>query len=227
MRQSLHAELTQTVRQKILDGELKPGEKIRELQLCEELEVSRTPMREVLKALSAEGLVTLLHNRGAIVSIVSAEQIQELFPIIAVLEELAGQIAAGTLSDAQMEELEALHCEIEAGFEAGDEGRYRNANRTFHEKLVEWTGNGSLLELYKLVLTRMHMGRFLLQKTEADWATAMQDHRDIMEALRARDGARTGRILRFHAEKTARNASLNALTRAAAREGGEAAPEPR
>lgn len=217
-RRSLHEEIVGEIRNLILDGELKPGSKIAEPELCERLDVSRTPLREALKALSVEGLVTLRPNRGACVAVVTKEQIDELLPVMGALEQLGGVLLCKSIADAPdrdaiLRDLEALHEEIAAGYEARDPARYRKANKTFHEQLIAFGGNGSLLEIYRIVLARMHMGRFLVEKSETDWQLAMQDHRMIIEAIRAGDGERTGALLRHHAEATARIGALNALDR--------------
>ncbi|RAK09005.1 GntR family transcriptional regulator [Salipiger aestuarii] len=218
-RRSLHEEITGEIRQLLLRGELKPGEKIPEQALAAKLEVSRTPLREALKALSVEGLVTLLPNRGAIVAEVTRTQIEELIPIMAMLEEYAGKLLCQALRKASspariMDHLEELHAGIVEGHHQRDTFRYRSCNKQFHEAVIQHGGNGSLLEVYNITLARMHMGRFLTEKSEEEWQTAVEDHEDIMTAIRARDGRRTGQLLKHHAQHTAKSAVLNALERA-------------
>lgn len=87
------------------------------------------------------------------------------------------------------------------------------ANKAFHEAVMAKGGNGALLELYRIALARMHMSRFLAEKSEADWAQAARDHGAIMAAIREGEGAKAGRLLRDHAEHTALQAVLNALDR--------------
>ncbi|PTX37177.1 GntR family transcriptional regulator [Allosediminivita pacifica] len=215
-RRSLHEEITSEIREMILEGALRPGAKVPEKELAEQLEVSRTPLREALKALSVEGLVTLVANRGATISVVTREQFEELLPVMAVLEQLGGESLCSVLATSDrrteiLDDLEALHAEIITGFEERDDVRYRKANKDFHERLIRHGGNTCLLEIYGHVLARMHMGRFLLQKTEESWRQAAQDHEKIMQAIRECDGPRTGILLRRHAEGTVRNVVLRAL----------------
>ncbi|WP_330998969.1 GntR family transcriptional regulator [Mangrovicoccus algicola] len=219
-RRSLHQEITGEIREMILSGALRPGTKVPEQALAQQLEVSRTPLREALKALSVEGLVTLMPNRGASVSEVSAAQLDDLLPVMGVLEELGAELLCRALDAAPAEEraamlaqLEQLHAEILAGHAGRDAARFRKANKAFHEALIEMGGNGALLELYRIALARMHMSRFLAEKSEADWNAAMQDHEAIMAALRAGDGALAGRLLRDHVEQTVRRAVLGAIAR--------------
>ncbi len=217
-RRSLHQEITGEIREMILSGKIRPGSKVPEKELAEQLEISRTPLREALKALSVEGLVTLMPNRGASVSVVTRQQLGELLPVMGVLEELGGALLCARLAEAEdragmLAPLEALHGEILDGYAARDEARYRKANKAFHEAVITLGGNGELLEIYRVALARMHMSRFLAEKTAEDWAQAVADHEAIMAAIRAGDGALAGRLLRHHAEHTARRAVLNALDR--------------
>lgn len=114
---------------------------------------------------------------------------------------------------ALLADLEQLHAEIMAGYANRDATRYRKANKAFHEAVIAHGGNGALLEIYRIALARMHMSRFLAEKSEADWALAASDHEAIMAAIRDGDGAKAGRLLRNHAEHTALQAVLHALDR--------------
>ena len=98
-RPSLHEELTERLRDMIVEGVLVTGEKVPERELCEKFAVSRTPMREALKVLAAEGLLTLQPNRGAIVRAITLEELEEVFPLMGALEALAGELACKNITD--------------------------------------------------------------------------------------------------------------------------------
>jgi DNA-binding GntR family transcriptional regulator len=108
LRRSLHDELATRLRDMIVNGELKPAQKIPEAELCERFGVSRTPMREALKVLAAEGLINLLPNRGAVVAKITQQEIDELFPIMGALEALAGELACARIDEPALVEIRRL-----------------------------------------------------------------------------------------------------------------------
>jgi DNA-binding GntR family transcriptional regulator len=109
VRRSLHDEITNQLRDMIVEGDLKPGQKIPEPELCGRFGVSRTPLREALKVLAAEGIVQLLPNRGAVVAKITHEEIEQIFPIMGVLEALAGELACERITEEDLEKLRRLH----------------------------------------------------------------------------------------------------------------------
>src|ERR1700682_2844114 len=109
LRRSLHDELAMRLRDMIVEGALKPAQKVPEAELCERFGVSRTPMREALKVMAAEGLVNLLPNRGAVVAKITQQEIDELFPIMGALEALAGELACARIDERALAEIRRLH----------------------------------------------------------------------------------------------------------------------
>lgn len=213
VRRSLHHELVERMREMIVEGELRPGEKIPEIALSVRFGVSRTPLRESLKALAAEGLVSLLPNRGAIVSVITEQEIDELFPIIGVLEALAGEIACARATDERVAAFRKLHEQMVAQYEAGDESGYRRTNRQFHEMLFDIAGNAALRETYQSLLVRIHSARFILRKDAGDWKDAIADHAGIVAAFEARDNGLLALLLKRHLTETAARTTHNSLAR--------------
>lgn len=197
-RRSLHDEIVSLVRDMIIEGALKPGEKIPEAQLCERFGVSRTPMREALKVLASEGLLILTPNRGATVARITAEEIEELFPIMGALEALAGEFACQRIDAPQMARLEAMHADMLAHHARGEWIGYSKLNRAIHEMIFEAAGNAALSALYQQLLVRIHSVRFVAKKSPERWQEAVDDHEEIMVALRARDGATLAAIMHKH-----------------------------
>lgn len=198
VRKSLTDELVARVRDLIIAGELEPGSKVPEAELCTRFGVSRTPMREALKVLAAEGLVVLTLNRGASVAKITQQEIDELFPIIGALEALAGEAACARITERPLAALERLHSEMVARFRDGDWLGYSKLNRQIHEAIFEASGNAALAALYQQLLVRIHAVRFVAKKTPERWQQAIDDHEQMMVALRARDGVALARILRLH-----------------------------
>lgn len=201
IRHSLHESLVAPLREMILQGELKPGDKVPEEQLCERFGVSRTPIREALKVLAAEGVLQILPHRGAIVARITEDQVEELFPIMASLERLAGRLAAHA-SDTDIARVRALHDRMIEHFEKGEEVEYLSHNRLIHEALFDLAGNATLAAFYQQILTRIHACRFVMRKSREHWAAAVADHENIIAALEARDGKRLGDLLEVHVTDT-------------------------
>lgn len=216
-RRSLHDDVTLLLRKMILDGELQPGEKIVEQALCERFGVSRTPLREALKVLAAEGLVDLLPRRGAVVTKITAAEIEELFPVMGALEALAGKLALGRITDHDIEKVSKLHDKMMASFVRRDEKNYIRANREIHEAIFEIAKNTTLTSLYHQVLGKIHMVRFVARKTRELWESAVRDHEKIMDAVKRRDADALGSILYFHTVKTAAEIARTSLATASER----------
>lgn len=217
-RYNLHDMLVAGIRDMVHAGELRPGDKIPEQALCTRFDVSRTPLREALKVLAAEGMLQLLPRRGAIVARVSAEEIDELFPIMAALESLAGELVCKRLTTEGLVRLRMLHDGMMEAYACGDEPRYLKNNRSFHETLVALTGNTTLNALYTRILARTRAFRFVARKRRAHWTAAIAEHRAIMDALDKRNGARLSRLLKGHVAgltvKIARDALVDAQSEA-------------
>jgi len=198
LRRSLHDELVSLVRDMIVEGELEPGARVPEQQLCARFGVSRTPLREALKVLASEGLLTLLPHRGARVAAISAEEIEELFPIMGAIEALAGELAATRISDREIERIRELHARMAEHYARGERTAYARLNEEIHDAIVAAAGNASLAQIYRQLMVRIRRVRFLARMSPARWRQAIEDHEAIVAALEARDGGRLAAVLRAH-----------------------------
>lgn len=197
-RRSLASELTGRLRDMIVEGTLKPGDKIAEPDLCDLFGVSRTPLREAIKVLAAEGLIELTPNRGARIARIAPEAVEELFPIMGMLEALAGELACARLDADDLARLEAMHAEMVGHWRRGEWLAYSRLNRAIHEEIFRLAGNATLSALYQNLMVRIHAVRFVARKSPERWAEAVDDHERMMAALRARDGASLSAIMREH-----------------------------
>jgi DNA-binding GntR family transcriptional regulator len=202
-RETLHSGVSEALRDMIVGGELPPGSKINENVLCERLGVSRTPLREALKVLAAEGLIQLVPRHGARVAQITAVEIDELFPIMAALEALAGKLACARLRPADIAAFRRLHEDLFAQYEASNEAEYLKLNREIHRHLFTVAGNTALTALYEQLLVRIHAVRFVARKTREQWHRAVEEHRGLLAAIEAKDGARLARLLEAHLLGTA------------------------
>ncbi|MFC3695230.1 GntR family transcriptional regulator [Chenggangzhangella methanolivorans] len=202
VRHSLHQSLVAPLREMIMQGELRPGEKVPEEQLCERFGVSRTPIREALKVLAAEGALEILPHRGAIVARITEEQIAELFPIMASLERLAGALACRRADEADVARIKGLHEQMMACYRAEDERGYLRFNRLIHETFFDIAGNATLATLYQQILTRINACRFVVRKKPEHWRTAVAEHEEMVRLLEARDADALAALLERHVTGT-------------------------
>ena len=194
----LYQRVAEMLRERIVAHTLAPGSWIDEQALTAELGISRTPLREALKVLAAEGLVTMKLRRGAYVTEVSERDLSEVFHLLSLLESDAAAVVAQQASDAQIAELAALHQRLEAT--VGDRDAFFAANERFHMRLLEIAGNRwrtqIIADLRKVMKLNRHHSLFKAGRL----AESLDEHRAVMRALEARDAAKAQRLMRAHFE---------------------------
>src|SRR6476469_7539926 len=144
---SLHQEVADELRERIFDGELAPGSFIDEIALCEDMGISRTPLREALKVLTAEGLVRHEPRRGCFVAEVTEQDLDEIFPVIALLEGRCAHEAALHATDAELEALDVLHAKLSRHAKARRINDYYETNFVIHETIIALAGNRWLAQV--------------------------------------------------------------------------------
>jgi DNA-binding GntR family transcriptional regulator len=197
-RQRLHDTVVEHLRTFIAEGALAPGMKLNERELCERLGISRTPLREALKVLAAEGLVDISPNRGASVSTMSEAEIREMFELMSGLEAFSGELACERITAAELAEIKALHYEMLACREQNDLSGYYARNRVIHDRINEAARNTALRQVYVSTNRRLQALRFRSNFSTSKWDSAIRDHEEMIRALEARDGKRMAAILRGH-----------------------------
>jgi DNA-binding GntR family transcriptional regulator len=197
-RRPLHEEVAERVRELITEGALAPGARLNERVLCEQLRVSRTPLREAFKVLAAERLIELHPNRGASVAALSLSDVADLFELMAALEGLSGELAAQRRSGAELEEIRALHREMLAAHERRDLPAYYRLNRAIHEAISRCARNPVLAETYDSVNLRIQNLRFRSNFNREKWDTAVAEHVEMIDALARCDAAALRAILERH-----------------------------
>ncbi len=195
-RGALYEQVAERLRQRIVAHALAPGSWIDEQAIAAELGISRTPLREALKVLAAEGLVTMKLRRGAYVTEVSARDLDEVFHLLALLESDAAGEVARSATPAQIAELAALHEQLEASI--ADRERFFAANEAFHLRLLaiadnRWR-NQLVADLRKVMKLNRHHSLFKQGRLEA----SLKEHRQLMTALKARNGERAQALMRQH-----------------------------
>jgi len=197
-RRPLHEEAVGRLREMIVQGQLAPGGRLNERLLCEQLGISRTPLREAIKLLASEGLVTLLPNRGAQVAPLDGVRLAETLAVMGALEALAGELACMHASDAQIAEVAALHAEMVTKHARGDLASYFRHNQAIHLKIVEASGNATLANTYRQLNANVLRARYMANLSKERWDEAVREHEKILAALTARDVNRLKRLLEDH-----------------------------
>jgi DNA-binding GntR family transcriptional regulator len=199
--QMLHEAVVAQLSRMIIEGILPPGTRLNERMLCDKLGVSRTPLREAFRVLAAQGLITLLPNRGAVVPELDDAEIEETFEVIAGLEAMSGELACARITDREVDEIRALHYEMLACHAVRDLPGYYRRNREIHDAINRAAGNAVLREVYTNVNSRLQALRFRSNFDRDKWDVAVREHTWMIEALDARDGARLAATLRQHVLK--------------------------
>ena len=197
---ALYEEVAELLRQRIFRRELEPGSWIDELRIAEEYGISRTPLREALKVLAAEGLVTMKVRRGAYVTEVSASDLEDVYHLLSLLESDAAGVVATKATDAELAELQALHAELETAALPGtaNTDAFFAVNERFHMRLLEIANNRwrdqMVTDLRKVMKLNRHNSLLKTGRIEESLA----EHRAIMAALLARDAECTQQCMREH-----------------------------
>ena len=195
---SLHHQAAEKLPQQIFAGELAPGSFVDEAALCEQLAVSRTPLREAFKTLAGEGLIEFAPGKGAFVPAISAQHTRDLLEVLTGIEGVAGRLAAVRASDDEIAEVRGMHNSMRARFECGDRLGYYKINLDIHRRLVELSHNGELVALHRQAAVRVQRLRFNGSSTPDMWAAAVAEHEAMTVALERRDAVALERVLREH-----------------------------
>ncbi|MDJ1159204.1 GntR family transcriptional regulator [Chelatococcus sp. SYSU_G07232] len=198
-RESLHDEVLARLRDFIVEGHLKPGDRVPERQLCETFGISRTPLREALKVLASEGLIDLLPNRGARVRKFTEKDVRDSFELLASLEAAAGRLACARISEAEVAEIERLHYDMYGHYMRRELPEYLKLNQAIHAAIVAASNNQALQAAHRSLTARMRQFRYSASTIKRDrWGQAMREHEQMIDALRRRDGRELGDILFEH-----------------------------
>jgi DNA-binding GntR family transcriptional regulator len=195
---SLHDEVAVRLREQIFAGTLAPGSFIAEAALCESLKISRTPLREALKVLSAEGLVRHEPRRGCFVNEVTEQDLDEIFPVIALLEGRCAYEAAHNASDADLAVLETLHLRLEKHARAKRIVDYYETNFTIHEAIITLANNRWLAQVIAELRKILKLARLQQLRAPGRLEQSLSEHLAVFAALKARDCEGAEAAMRTH-----------------------------
>lgn len=195
---ALYQEVAERLRQRIYSHDLAPGTWVDEQALADDYGISRTPLREALKVLASEGLVTLKPRRGCYVTEISERDLDEIFSVMALLEGQCAHIAARKATDADLERLRKIHEKLEKAASGGDIDGYFEANQAFHQALQKITDNRWLLQVIEDLRKVIKLSRHHSLFSEGRLEQSLVEHRAILAALAERDAERAEVLMRAH-----------------------------
>jgi DNA-binding GntR family transcriptional regulator len=198
LRESTSARLGTLILQRIIDGQYPPGHRLKELQLAQEFNTSQGPVREALRELEATGIIESEPHRGSRVRTVSERELGEAYQVRAVLEQLAGELAAGQFSGRETL-LQRQADKVRRAYEKGNMQEYARHDLAFHRMIVAAAGNQVLLENWDALHFDIRT-RFFLGHSKSSLQSTLDLHDEIVKALIQNKGKLAGRLLRNHSE---------------------------
>ncbi len=176
-----------TLRQAILRGELKPGERLLEIHLADKLGVSRTPIREAIRKLELENLVVMIPRKGAVVADITEKSLRDVLEVRRALEALAVKLACEKIREEEIQELKIAAKEFEFALRKGDVTVYAEADVKFHDIIYRTTDNQRLIQLLYNLREQMYRYRVEYLKREESHPVLLAEHQDIIQKIAARD----------------------------------------
>lgn len=187
LSQALYLQVADRLREQIYQHELAPGDAIDEMAMCERFGISRTPLREALKVLSSEGLIELIPRRGSFVRSMEIDELNELFPIMAVLEGLCAREAVKNCSSSDLEKLENMHKKLETYAEQGNIDDYYEQNFVFHQAVQDLSGNNWLQRIIGDLRKVLRLARHMQLTIPGRLEESLEEHGQIMQAFSQHD----------------------------------------
>lgn len=192
-----------TLREAILKGELRPGERLMELQLAEKLGVSRTPIREAIRMLEQEGLAVTIPRRGAEVAKMTEKDMQDVLQVREALDELAAGIACELITQEELEQLEQAMKDFEYAVSTRDLKQIADTDMLFHDKIYQATRNPKLVNILNNLREQMYRYRVEYLKDEENYPVLLKEHREILEGFMTKNKTLVTDSMRKHVENQA------------------------
>ncbi|MEA1964579.1 MAG: GntR family transcriptional regulator [Candidatus Aerophobetes bacterium] len=203
----LSQKVYRVLKTEIIKGSLKPGTKLSEGKIAKQMEVSRTPIREALRELAAEGFVKISPNQGVVVSGVSLEDVQEILQIRSVLEGLAARLATKTINinGEEIKELEKYQKQMEYYTSKDNSLAFSEIDAEFHELILDICGNNRLIQIRKNISDQAHRYRIRSLSIPGRLKYSLKEHQEILEALKRKDAEQADRLSQKHIENVLAN----------------------
>ncbi len=193
-----------TLRQKILTGELKPGERLMEIHLADQLGVSRTPIREAIRKLELEGLVTMIPRRGAEVAQITEKNLRDVLEVRRALDALAVELACDRITQDELNELKTACEHFEAETKKKNANQVARADVALHDIILKASGNDRLMQMISNFSQQMYRYRLEYVKDDRNYDQLIREHRIIYEAIRDKDKETGARAIKSHIDNQER-----------------------
>ena len=191
-------QIADRLREMIMTGQLKEGDKINENELCASMGISKTPLREALRVLSVEGLISLVPNRGSFVTKPTIDEIKEMFEVMSVLEGVCAHAAAAKMNAAAFDTIEQLHAKLEQEYARRDQKEYIRVNNQYHKFIQQLAGNRTLNQIVNGLREKILLHRFQSLNLPGRFDDSIKEHRALLEAFRQKAGPGAERIMKEH-----------------------------
>jgi len=201
----LSQKVYRALKTEIIKGSLKPGTKLSEGKIAKQMEVSRTPIREALRELAAEGFVKISPNQGVVVSNASVEDVQEVLQIRGVLEGLAARLATKTINEEEIKELEKYQKRMEHYTNKDEVLAFSEMDAEFHELILNICGNNRLIQIRKNLSDQAHRYRIRSLSIPGRLKYSLKEHQEIVEALKRKNAEQADRLSQKHIENVLKN----------------------
>jgi DNA-binding GntR family transcriptional regulator len=186
--QTLREKILETIREAILKGTLKPGEKVAEPELAERFGISRTPIREAFRQLESEGYLTVIPRKGAVVTALSEQDVQEFYAIKSILEGYAAELAASKLTEKDIEKLQSINEKLKNLAAEGDVKSFFRVHNEFHDLFIRVAGNHKLAELITQLGMKFNRLRMASLSVQGRMNISVIEHEGLIEAFKNQDG---------------------------------------
>lgn len=197
--QTLREKILEMIRDAILKGTLKPGERVSEPELAERFGISRTPIREAFRQLESEGYLEVIPRKGAVVASLSERDIEEFYAIKIILEGFAAKMAAEKLTAKDIERLETINEKLQKIADEGDVKSFFRVHNEFHDVFIKAAGNDKLYEMINQLVMKFKRLRLASLSQPGRMEISVEDHRDMIEAFKNHDGERADNLVRHAA----------------------------
>lgn len=197
--QTLREKILETIRDAILKGTLKPGERVSEPDLAERFGISRTPIREAFRQLESEGYLQVIPRKGAVVASLSERDVEEFYAIKIILEGFAARMAAENLTDKDIERLEAINEKLEQIAKEGDIKTFFRVHNEFHEVFIKAAGNEKLYEMINQLVMKFKRLRLASLSQPGRMEISVEEHRNMIQAFKNHDGDKADSLVRHAA----------------------------
>jgi DNA-binding GntR family transcriptional regulator len=197
--QTLREKILEMIRDAILKGTLKPGERVSEPELAERFGISRTPIREAFRQLESEGYLEVIPRKGAVVASLSERDIEEFYAIKIILEGFAAKMAAENLTEKDIERLEAINDRLQKIADEGDVKSFFRVHNEFHDVFIKAAGNDKLYEMINQLVMKFKRLRLASLSQPGRMEISVEEHRNMIEAFKNHDGDRADNLVRHAA----------------------------